>query len=106
MQIARIKCRVCKHSYHPNELLLGICAYCWKARSDAYINGKVQLDQYADGEVYRCFECKRPVVFGGYMQWVRDANTFALHCIKCSDAKYRADDQYRGTPFAFARKIQ
>ncbi len=102
----RKRCVVCKRFYHPNEICANLCAYCWKDRSDAYMKGIVNLGEFSDGEVYRCFQCKHPIIFGGYMQWVRDANTFALHCIKCSDAKVRTDDQYRDTPFARSNRLQ
>lgn len=103
--IIRSKCRTCPHSFAPNDMFLGICAYCWQDRSEK-LRKALNTNDFSSNGVQRCYECHQPLGGVGYLHWVVDAKSFALYCIPCSDKKWANDGQYRGTKFAYAQKIQ
>ena len=104
-QVIRQRCKTCTRSYDPGELLGGLCPICLDARSDNWV---FQLGPAIETcGLKECYECHKPFgPMGAYLHWDVGAQAFSLLCIPCSETAIQKSEQYRGTVFGYAHKVQ
>ena len=106
--LEKMFCRGCRKAFPPSERITRLCGRCFDEKHSSVEASILEMSSFSDGEIFKCMECSQRLGPGhsGHLVWVKDASRWALFCLDCSDKKFSTDSQYRGTPFAFAQKIQ